>query len=122
MAERRRVQRTIAVEECEREFIIAAPSDSALLNSAELPRTAYADDIELISADELRAIVDRVRSIPRASSFELPRLRWGMQLPRRFRYNRVEGLSLGGRLVFDLGQATLAAEARLGLADRDPRG
>lgn len=120
LAERRRTERgdTAEVDECEREFVITAPSDSALLNSTELPPTAYADDIELMSDDELREIVDRVRSIPRASSFEPPRLQW----PRQFRYNRVEGLSLGGRLVFDLGQATLDTEARLGLADRDPRG
>lgn len=114
---------TTAIEECEREIVITAAPDSVLLHSAELPPTIYEDDTELIADAELRAIADRVRSIADAPwRFRVPRLQWGHRGPGLIRYNRVEGLSLGARALFDMGPATLQTEARLGIADLEPRG
>ena len=51
---------------------------------------------------------------------------WGHQRPELIRYDRVEGLSLGARGAVRFGLAgvpvTAALTARLGTADRDPRG
>jgi hypothetical protein len=114
---------TATVEECDREFFVTTAPDAVLLNSPELPPTAYEGDVELIPEEELRAIVERVRSLPGVPwSIRPPRLEWGWRGPGLVRYNRVEGLSLGARLLFDLGPATLATEGRIGLADREPRG
>jgi hypothetical protein len=88
-----------------------------------LPESAYDGAVELIPEAELRAIVERVRSIPAAPwQIAMPRLELGPAGPGLVRYNRVEGLSLGARLVFDLNAATMETEARIGLADRAPRG
>jgi hypothetical protein len=111
------------VIECTREFIIAALSDSVLLHGPELPPTPYAGDVELISDADLRAIRDRVASAAGIPwSAEPPRFQWGLLGPGLVRYNRIEGLSLGARLLFDVGAMTLKTEARLGIADLDPRG
>jgi hypothetical protein len=125
--ERRRAERaergdSVTTRRCIREFIIAAPGDSALLHSSELPADLYAADTKLMSDDELRAIVARVRRIAGvASRFQSPQLQWALRGPGLLRYNRVEGLSLGARIVTGLGPVDLETEARIGLADRDPR-
>ncbi|MBR9988409.1 MAG: BamA/TamA family outer membrane protein [Gemmatimonadetes bacterium] len=124
--ERRRIARndsTPVIQDCERETIITAVPDSLLLNSPELPPSIYAGDTELIPDATLRGIADRVRSIPEAPwQFLTPRLQFGLRGPGLVRYNRVEGLSVGARMNFDMGPATLATEARIGVADLDPRG
>ena len=112
---------TTSVADCEREYIITAPSDSVLLRSAELPATAYEAAVELISEAELKAIADRALALPDAPwKLQAPLFQWGPRAP--IRYNRVEGLSLAARTFFDLGPATLEAQARIGLADLEPRG
>src|SRR5690606_22106997 len=111
------------IDECEREMVITAAPDSLLLHSDELPPTIFEGDTELIADAELRAIADRVRSIADPPwRFEVPRLQWGLRGPGLVRYNRVEGLSLGARALFDMGPATLHTEARFGVADLEPRG
>lgn len=114
---------TASIPDCDREFIITAPADSALLNSAELPATAYAGELELVSDEELAAILGSVRQLPDPPPPRgAPRLEWGWQGPGLIRYNRVEGLSIGARLTHELSASTRAlAEARLGTADRNPR-
>jgi hypothetical protein len=115
---RARGDTTAAQPECARELIVSAPADSILLRSSELPPDAYGHAVALLSDDELRAIVDRVRALSGVPwSFQPPGLQWGL-----IRYNRVEALSLGARLRFDLGPVMLGTEARVGIADRDPRG
>jgi hypothetical protein len=109
---------------CEENVIVtAAGPDSVLLRSPELPTTVYQGDVELIPEGELEAIIDRVRSIP-AAPWRLtpPRFAFGLSGPGLVRYNRVEALSVGARMELDLGPATAQAEARLGVADREPRG
>jgi hypothetical protein len=114
---------TVTTEECDRQFTVTIPPDSVLLASPELPATAYAGDVELIAEEELRAIVDRVRALPGAPwRIAPPVFEWGWRGPGLLRYNRVEGLSVGARVRFDLGPALLRTEARIGFADGEPRG
>ena len=114
---------TLATPDCEREVVITAAADSILLNSPELPSSIYAGDHELISEDELNALEQRVRAIA-APPWALvrPRFQLGTRGPGLVRYNRVEALSVGARMQFDAGNALLGAEARIGVADIEPRG
>jgi hypothetical protein len=106
-----------------REVIITAPPDSVLLNSPELSPPER-DDVERIDERALADIIRQVQAIPDPPCCSLaPRLQWGPTGPNLVRYNRVEGLSLGVRLSQQVtASTTLQAEARLGTADRDPRG
>jgi len=109
--------------DCTREFILSAPSDSALLHSAELPESPFDDDMTLIADGELEDMIERVRRLPDAlRQVGASRFQWGLNGPGLIRYNRVEGLSLGARLLTQLGRYQLSAEARLGHADLEPRG
>jgi hypothetical protein len=111
------------LQDCAREIVITAAPDSVLLTSPELPPTIYEGDNELISDTQLRSIADRVRGIPDAPwRFVTPRFQFGLRGPGLVRYNRVEALSVGARTIFDMGPGTLTAEARLGVADLEPRG
>ncbi|MGH7505886.1 MAG: hypothetical protein ACRELX_09555, partial [Longimicrobiales bacterium] len=108
---------------CDREVIIAAAGDSALIHSPELPASVYAGDVKLISEDDLAAMAERARAAGGpAWAWSPPRLEWGLGGAGLVRYNRVEGLSVGARATFDLGAAKLTSQVRLGFADRDPRG
>jgi hypothetical protein len=124
--ERRRAERvaagdTTVAEPCDRAFNVTTAPDSVLLNSPELPPSIYADDLELMTEAELEEIVGRVRDIaPPPWQLGVPTLDWGLAGPAR--YNRVEGLSVGARLNFDLNVANLETEARIGVADWEPRG
>lgn len=104
---------------CDRTFIITAAEDSVLLHSELLPASIYADGESIFSESAMQDIVDRVRSLP------LPDLPFGgptLELPGRgpglVRYNRVEGLALGARLIQDLGP--YSAEAELMVATAAP--
>jgi hypothetical protein len=110
------------VRECAHELIVAAPPDSVLLHSARLT-PSLGNDFSLIDDDALRGIIAQVRSIPDPPCCALaPRFQWGPTGPGLVRYNRVEGLSIGARVLHDLTPSTLiSAEARIGIADRDPR-
>ena len=111
------------VPPCTRTFILTAPSDSALLHSDDLPPSIFGDDIALISHDELSDIADRLRSLPAPpASFERPRLHFPPFAPGLLRYNPVEGLSIGARLLADRGSHRLSAEARIGIPEAEPRG
>jgi hypothetical protein len=114
---------TVDIPACVREVIIAVRHDSALVASPELPATIYASDIEIMSEVERRALLEGVAAISGAPwQLAPPRLQGPWQDPGLMRYNRVEALSLGGRMVFDLGAATLNAEARFGTGDLAARG
>jgi hypothetical protein len=109
---------------CEDNVIVTvAGPDSVLLRSPELPPSVYEGDVALIPESELRDIIDRVRAIGDAPwQLVAPRFAFGLGGAGLARYNRVEGLSVGGRMELDLGPASLLAEARLGVADLEPRG
>lgn len=105
---------------CDRPFIVTRQPDSLMMSSAHLPAEIYSDDEPLISDEELRSIVDRVRDLP------VPPWRLGrpvVQLPHQgpglLRYNRVEGLSLGVRALMDLGIAAADAELRFATGPRE---
>lgn len=69
----------------------------------------------------LRLLAQDASSVATMATFD-----WGHQRPELIRYSRVEGLSLGARgaVRFGLGgvPVTTALTARLGTADREPRG
>src|SRR5690606_35332304 len=114
---------TVGTSDGEREIVIRAATDSLLLKSPELTPSIYAGDHELISADELNGIEQRVRAIAAPPwALQRPRFQLGPRGPGLVRYNRVEALSVGGRMQFDAGNALLGAEARIGVADLAPRG
>jgi hypothetical protein len=105
---------------CMREFIVTQASDSVLLNSALLTADIYTGE-PLLNADELRTIARRVAAAANPISLDT-RFWWGVGAPDLTRYNRVEGLSTGVRAAWTLGPYSAEAEARIGTADREPRG
>jgi len=111
-----------AVPPCPQELVVAAPSDSVLLASPELPADPYAGDLSLLSAADLEAIVARMADVPRAPCCPGLRFQVGPTGNGLVRYNRVEGLSLGARVLYDFGRARLSAEARWAFAEEAIRG
>jgi hypothetical protein len=98
---------------------VRVPADSAaLLTSAHLPPSAYADGPALIDDDEIRAILDRLRDSGAPTEFVGPRLYWGFDRPGLLRYNRVEGLSTALRVGTEYGRLTGDLTARVAWADR----
>lgn len=93
-----------------------------LLASPLLVESFYAQGDALITEGELRDLADRLG--------ELPSTPWEVRRPRvtppwvpgrgLVRYNRVEGLSVGARVDWDLGRARLDLTGRLGTADLEP--
>lgn len=105
--------------------VIVEVADSAeLLTSPLLVESFYSEGEGLISESELRDLTDRLGGLP-PSPWEVRRPRitppW---VPGRglLRYNRVEGLSAGARMDWDLGRMRLDLTGRLGAADLRPRG
>ena len=101
-------------------FEVHIPTDTAaLLTNVELP-PAFAGvgggTDSLISAGELRDLahgLGRLPSVPWQVHARPPR--WGLA-----RYNRVEGLALGGRGEVDFGRLQFDGSARIALADGEP--
>ena len=93
--------------------------DSAkLASSPELPPSIYDSSDELMGGEEMQALVQQALSMDAQASFapQLPVL--SLDRPR---YNRIEGLSLGGRVEQQLGAGyAVRAAGRLGVADREP--
>jgi hypothetical protein len=102
---------------CDRAFIVTQPPAGELLAAALFTDDIYAGSSAVIDAGELRAITERVRSIPGAPwRLQQPVLQWGAAASDLLRYNRVEGLAVGARAVLELGAAAADAELRLGTA------
>lgn len=101
-----------------RTAVVIVPDDTAsLLTSADLPHS-FDDQTPFMSAGEVEDLGKAIRSLPQAPwHAHAPTLRLGPGGAGLIRYNRVEALSLGARLGFDLGRLTTDAEARLGMAD-----
>ncbi|MBA3672733.1 MAG: hypothetical protein H0W68_12030 [Gemmatimonadaceae bacterium] len=90
----------------------------ALASSPDLPKSIYDENEEGADTEELQTLVRDALSIDAQADFapQPPSIGWD-----RPRYNRVEGLSLGGRADQQLGAGlSLHALARVGLADREP--
>ncbi|MGK7311168.1 MAG: hypothetical protein ACN0LA_02930 [Candidatus Longimicrobiales bacterium M2_2A_002] len=104
--------------------VVVEMADSAeLLTSPRLVESFYAEGEALITEGELRDLTDRLGRLPPAP--------WDVTRPRitppwvpgrgLARYNRVEGLSVGARVDWDLGRMRLDLTGRLGTADLRPR-
>lgn len=100
-------------------------ADSAqLLDSPLLAESFYAAREALISDSELQTLADQLGGLPPSPwAVDRPRVTppW---VPGRglTRYNRVEELSAGARVDWDLGRARIDLTARLGTGDWEPRG
>ena len=107
---------------CSTRYDVLVTADTAsLLSSPYLPPTIYTDDAALISLARIEEIARRLENLAEAPwQLAAPDFAWGTGGPGLLRYNRVEGLSVGGRLDFDFGPLTADATARIGTADREP--
>lgn len=100
---------------------VTTADSAALLASPLLVESFYADGSPLITEAELDRLTERLGGLP-PTPWEAGRPRvtppW---VPGRglVRYNRVEGLSVGARVDWDLGRARLDLTGRLGHADRE---
>jgi hypothetical protein len=98
---------------------VSIPCDSTkLASSSELPPSIYDEGDEVVNSAEIDALVSQALSMGAQAA-------WAPQLPTvgfdRPRYNRVEGLSIGGRADQVLGKGYgLHATARIGTADLEP--
>lgn len=98
------------------------PETTELLTSAELSEgfgdrtpTAFTDD----EIEELRGELEEL--LPTYQRFR-PRLAWGLER-NLVRYNRVEGISVGGSLTVPVTPSTeMDVEARIGTGDGEPNG
>jgi hypothetical protein len=99
--------------------LVRMPCDSTkLANSPDLPASIYDKGEETFGGADMDALVADALSMGAQAQFapQLPT----MQLDRP-RYNRIEGLSIGGRADQILGAGYSAhALARIGVADREP--
>ena len=101
--------------------ILVPPADS-LVTSVELEEARSASEPSMFSDEELEEIEGRLRGLlPDDLTFG-PRVIYGLE-GGMVRFNRVEGLSVGARVEAPLDiRHTAFVEARLGLADVEPRG
>ena len=99
--------------------LITIPCDSAkLANSPDLPPSIYDSGEETVNSGEIDALVDQALSMAAQADFapQRPTL-----VTAPIRYNRVEGLSLGGIADQQLGAGySIRALGRIGVADREP--
>jgi hypothetical protein len=100
-------------------ILVRVPCDSAkLANSPDLPGSIYDKGEETFGGEEMDALVSQALSMGAQAQFapQLPTVQ--LATPR---YNRVEGLSVGGVADQQLGAGySLHALGRIGLADREP--
>ena len=103
----------------ENPVIVSVPCDSAtLVNSPDLPKSIYDSGEELFDSAEMDALVAQALSMGAQAEFAPQLPTFG---PDRPRYNRIEGVSFGGRADQVLGAGySLHATARIGVADLEP--
>ena len=108
--------------ECDR-FQVVVPEDAAvLLENPMLSPAPLAAGEALLTEAELESLVARLEQLP-ATPWQLSRPRFSGPFGGGLvRYNRIEGLSLGAGLDVDLGRVQVGADARIGIADREPNG
>jgi hypothetical protein len=105
-----------------RAALLIVPRDPALLaTSPELPPAIWRDAPEFAGDDELRELRRALDRVAGSAGSPAPvHVDWSIARPASFRYNRVEGLSLGARVSADASPYGATAEARIGTADRVP--
>jgi hypothetical protein len=99
--------------------LVTVPCDSTkLANSPDLPASIYDSGEETFDTSEMDALVAQALSMGAQAEFAPQLPTFGADRPR---YNRIEGLSLGGRVDQVLGAGySLHGAARIGVADREP--
>ena len=97
------------------EVTIVTMADSAeLLESELLPESFFSAGEALITEGEIRELGRRLGALPPAPwQTAPPRVSLPWETPSLVRYNRIEGLSAGARVDWDLGRARLDATARI---------
>jgi len=104
------------------------PRDRTVLyESDQLPPPVWEDGTGFASRDELEERFATLTALPRAPLSQTPySFRWGLQRPDLVRFNRIEGLSVGGRLQLrpntPIGPLSATVTGRLGYADLEPNG
>ncbi len=100
-------------------LMVHVPCDSLkLANSPDLPASIYDKGDEVFASEEMDALVSQALSMGAQPGFAPQPLRGQME---NLRYNRVEGLSVGGRLDQTLGAGySVFATGRVGSADLEP--
>ncbi|HUE95802.1 MAG TPA: hypothetical protein VMN39_04055 [Longimicrobiaceae bacterium] len=108
---------------CARYHVVLPPDSVDLAASELLSPKPFDPGGTLLTRQELATIRQRVDEF---SVFLRPAPRWSfagpLGEPGLLRYNRVEGLSAGGRAHVDYGPLDASATIRVGSADRDPSG
>ncbi|MGH7477081.1 MAG: hypothetical protein ACRELD_12380 [Longimicrobiales bacterium] len=105
-----------------RYFRVTVAVDTATLLAGDwLPGSIFRESDRLMSDSELEDLAEQLGGLP-APQWQPERavVRYAWQEPDLLRYNRVEGLSAGARVRWDLGPARVDATARLGIADLEP--
>lgn len=103
------------------EYRLQRPADSVLVHSEHLPASIYAEGEMIVSEGELAELAQVLRvHFPGQSPWHMPVVEHSLLSPAMMRYNRVEGLSLAGRVDADFGPVEADATARIGTADREP--
>ena len=99
--------------------MVRVPCDSAkLANSPDLPASIYDKGDEVFASEEMDALVSQALSMGAQPGFAPQPTRAQLE---NLRYNRVEGLSVGGRVDQILGAGySVFATGRIGIADREP--
>ncbi|HET9799636.1 MAG TPA: hypothetical protein VFP90_16680, partial [Gemmatimonadaceae bacterium] len=100
-------------------ILVVIPCDSTrLANSPDLPKSIYDSGDEIVPSAEVDALVSQALALGAQAEFApaRPTLAYAP-----IRYNRIEGLSVGGMADQQLGAGySVHALARIGVADREP--
>jgi hypothetical protein len=101
---------------------VVVADTASLLASPLLPASVYAEGERLITEGEMRELADRLGALPPVPwEVARPAVSWPWEPGRGLlRYNRVEGLSAGVRVDWDLTRAHLDLTGRMGTADQVP--
>jgi hypothetical protein len=104
-----------------RNRVLTPRDERVLLESDMLPPPIWQHAPGFPTEAELQQIYDRLARVPVPASPDLPlRWGWGWGEPGMLRYNRVEALSVGARVVAPLPFITVEGVARLGAGDLHP--
>ncbi len=108
----------------DRESLLIVPEDRSLVaESPHLPPPVWDIAAGFVDPEALAEYVDKLADLPAPPIQLVPwRFDWGWRGQDLFRYNRVEGPTVGGRLEWELGDRyALGASGFFGLADLRPK-
>lgn len=104
-----------------RNRVLTPRNERVLLESELLPPPIWQNAPGFATEAELHQIYERLARVPVPASPDLPiHWGWGWGEPGMLRYNRVEALSVGARVVAPLPYVTVEGIARLGAGDLHP--